>query len=284
MKAKLLLATALLLAACGADDERTGGATTGRDAAASVPRRLDDAPAAPEFPGQAPVDVFEQALAYGESGNSNLIGYLAMPADVTEPLPGVIVIHESWGLNDDVRALTRRLATEGFVALAVDLYGGATASSAREAQTLVTAVMAAPDAAIANIRQAYDYLDKYALAPSIATLGWSLGGTWSLRAALAMPEEIDAVVVYYGEVVTDPERLRALNMPLLGLFGELDESIPVREVQQFRSRLSELGKSSTVYIYSNVAHAFANPNGGTYDAEAAEGAWGSTIEFLRANL
>jgi carboxymethylenebutenolidase len=280
------LAVVLALTACQSDEDTATG--TANDAAyveEAAHAHAEDTPAAAPLASE-PVtrELLEQELAYGEAGNSNLLGYLAMPADALEPLPGVIVIHEWWGLNDNIKAMTRRLAAEGFVVLAVDLYGGEIATTPEDAERLMAGTMDAPETTLGNLRQAYDYLDKYALAPSIATVGWCLGGTWSLRTALAMPENLDAMVMYYGQAVTEPAQLERLDMPILGLFAELDESIPVREAQLFRARLLELGKQSTVYIYSDVGHAFANPSGATYDAEAAEDAWQTTIEFLKTSL
>ena len=148
----------------------------------------------------------------------------------------------------------------------------------------MAALLGAPDAARDNLRQAYDYLDKYALAPRIATIGWCLGGGLSLQTALMLPNELDAMVMYYGEVVTDSERLATLGMPILGLFAQLDESIPVRDVQKFRSELNRLGKNAEVLIYSDVNHAFANPSGGNYHAETAAQAWDATRAFLAQHL
>jgi carboxymethylenebutenolidase len=285
MKAMLLSIVGLLLAACQTDDSsaRAGGDPEGYPTA-TARAHTDDEPTATPAASDPVADLLEQELAYGETGSSNLIGYLAMPADAIEPLPGVIVIHEGWGLNDNVKAMTRRLAAEGFVALAVDLYDGSVATTPAEAEELMAEVMATPTVAVANVRQAYEYLDKYAFAPSVATVGWCLGGTWSLRTALALPEALDAMVMFYGEVVTDPEQLERLDMPILGLFAELDESIPIREVNLFRRRLTELGKKSDIVVYPGVGHAFANPSGGTYEPQSAEAAWRKTIEFLRANL
>jgi carboxymethylenebutenolidase len=274
------------LTACQSDED-TASSTASDEAyvADTAHAHAEDTPAAAPLASE-PVtrELLEQELAYGESGNSNLVGYLAMPADALEPLPGVIVIHESWGLNDNIKAMTRRLAAEGFVALAVDLYGGTVATTPEDAERLMAQVMDAPDGTLGNLRQAYDYLDKYAFAPSIATLGWCLGGTWSLRMALALPEDLDAMVMYYGQAVTEPAQLERLEMPILGLFAELDDSIPLYEAQLFRTRLTELGKESNVYIYSDVGHAFANPSGANYDAKAAEDAWERTIEFLTMSL
>ena len=205
-----------------------------------------------------------------------------MPQDAAEPLPGIIVIHEWWGLNDNIKAMTRRLAGEGYVALAVDLYGGATAETPEAAQALMSALLAEPDAARNNLRQAYDYLEKYAFAPRIASIGWCLGGGWSLQTALLYPDALDAMVMYYGQVVTDRDRLAPLNVPVLGFFGAEDESIPVRDVQEFRSTLMDLGKNAEVLIVPRADHAFANPSGGNYNEQAANEAWDDDARVSRA--
>ena len=207
-----------------------------------------------------------------------------MPQDAAEPLPGIIVIHEWWGLNDNVKAMTRRLAGEGYVALAVDLYGGVTAETPDAAQALMSALLDNPDASRNNLRQAYDYLEKYAFAPRIASIGWCLGGGLSLQTALQYPDALDAMVMYYGQVVTDRDRLAPLNVPVLGFFGAEDESIPVRDVQKFRSTLMELGKTAEVLIVPRVDHAFANPSGGNYNEQAANEAWATTLAFLERHL
>jgi carboxymethylenebutenolidase len=137
MKAKLLLIVGLLLAGCQQDDNsarRSNGIDPNDYLAATAHAHRDDEPIATPASADPVANLLEQELAYGETGSSNLIGYLAMPADAIEPLPGVIVIHEWWGLNDNVKAMTRRLAAEGFVALAVDLYSGATATTSAEAE------------------------------------------------------------------------------------------------------------------------------------------------------
>src|SRR5262249_10572066 len=160
-----------------------------------------------------------------------------------------IVIHERWGLNDGIKAMTRRLASEGYVALAVDLYGGATATTADKARPLMTALVTDPDAARANLKQAYDYLAKYALAPRIGSVGWGLGGDWSLQTALLLPDKLHAMVMYYGPISGSDSELGTLEMPVLGFFAGLDESIPVRDVQRFRSTLLKAGKPAEVIIY-----------------------------------
>jgi carboxymethylenebutenolidase len=269
------------LAGCGGSGETESAAPTAAATAAPAPV----AEAAPETPSEPAVrPLLEQELAYGEGRTSNLEGFLAMPGDAAEPLPGVIVIHESRGLTADAKAAARRLAREGYVALAVDLYGGRTADTAEGAQALMSELFGDPDAARGNLRQAYDYLDKYAFAPRIAAVGFDLGAGWALQTALAMPEDLDAVVMYYGQVTTNREDLAALKTPLLGFFGAADASVPVRQVQEFRSLLMELGKNAEVLIVSGADHGFASPSARGYDEQQAEEAWGATLAFLQRQL
>ncbi len=253
--------------------------------AATAAEHAHDVPIPSPLTAPAPsAPLLEQTVAYGEGKGTNLVGFLAMPADAAEPLPGLIVIHEWWGLNENIKAMTRRLAGEGYVALAVDLYGGAVAQTPEQAQALMTGIVSDEDAARSNLRQAYQYLEKYALAPRIGSIGWCLGGGWSLQTAMMFPDDLDAMVMYYGQLVTDSAELAKVHSPILGFFGELDESIPVRDVQSFRESLRQLGKQSEVLIYPHAKHAFANPSGGNYDEKAAMDAWEKTLAFLKANL
>jgi carboxymethylenebutenolidase len=276
-----LLAAAVL--GCQPAEEFSVSSTT--SVAATAAEHAHDAPVPTPLAEQPPAAaVLEQTLAYGEGKNSNLVGYLAMPGDAAEPLPGIILIHEWWGLNDNIKAMTRQLAAEGYVVLAVDLYGGATAETPADAERLMAATLGEADLTARNLRQAYDYLEKYALAPRVAAIGWCLGGAWSLETALLLPDMLDAMVMYYGLPITNRERLATLEMPVLGFFGGLDASIPVRQVQDFRSTLQELGKNAEVLIYPRADHAFANPSGGNYNAEAAEESWDKTLAFLARHL
>ena len=281
----LSIAVCAVLGGCGSPEEPAAPAATTAAPTPTEQRREapQPAPATEAAPAAAPI--LEQQVAYGEAARSNLVGYLAMPQDAAEPPPGIIVIHESWGLNDDIKAVTRRLAGEGYVALAVDLYGGKTASTPQVAEGLMSDVYADPDAARRNLQQAYDYLEKYAFAPRVGSIGWDLGGEWSLQAALLYPGALDAAVMYYGRgVFTDRDRLAPLNVPLLGFYGADDKSVPVRQVQEFRAKLLELGKNAEILIVSHADHAFANPASPTYNERAANESWESTLDFLERHL
>ena len=255
------------------------------DEAAIATTHADDKPIATGVALSTPaVDVIGQEVQYGEIGGAALSGYLSRPADVDGPLPGLIVIHEWWGLNENIRSTADRLAGEGFVALAVDLYDGESAATPKDAMRLMQTLNAGADRANENLRQANRYLTDSQSAPRTGSVGWCLGGRWSLRAGLLMPDELDAVVIYYGSLTTDETELATLQMPILGNFADDDPIIPVEQVEAFASTLKRLGKDVDVKIYPNTKHAFSNPSGMAYQPEAAEHAWTRTLSFLRTHL
>lgn len=228
--------------------------------------------------------VVAETLPYAEVDDELVYGHFVFPADMVDPLPGLIVIHEWWGLNDGVRAMADRIAAEGYVVLAVDLFAGNSASDPAAARELMLEVVENPDLAEENIRQAYQFLVETAQAPRIGSLGWCFGGGWSLNTALLFPQELDAAVIYYGAVTDNDERLAPLDVPILGLFGDQDRGIPVESVEGFEQALERLRKNYEIEIYEGAAHAFANPSGNNYNAEIAEMAWERTVEFLDRHL
>jgi carboxymethylenebutenolidase len=238
-------------------------------------------PAATTPPAQP---VTGQAVVYGQVGGKPITGFLARPQNAKGPLPGILVIQEWWGLNDNIRDMARRLAGEGYEALAVDLYGGATAASPDQAMQLMQAVMKDPEPAKANLHQAYDYLKAHEHAPKVGVIGWCFGGGWALETALMLPDKIAAAVIYYGHLTTDRTALAKLQMPILGFFGAKDQSIPVASVREFESTLKSLGKPVEIHIYEDAGHAFANPSGNNYRPQAASDAWQRTVAFLAKNL
>ena len=245
-----------------------------------------------EHEGDAPVEnaaqnlkqsaeVSGEEVQYATVGGQEISGYLARPEGVAVT-PGIIVIHEWWGLNDNIRMMTDKLAGEGYTALAVDLYKGKEAESPDSAGTYARSVD--DDEALDNLPQAYGYLNEKQQADNIGVIGWCFGGAWSLNTALAHPQKIDATVIYYGRLVTDTEKLKTLEMPVLGIFGEEDGGIPPQKVKEFESALNEVGVENSIHIYEGAGHAFANPSGTRYVEEAAEDAWQKTVRFLEQNL
>jgi carboxymethylenebutenolidase len=283
-----LLVGSLLLTACEKDAEPVSETEleAGRENVEAMSREhaedtTEPSPAAELAPARAVVS--DPKMPYAEIGDQLVYGYFAAPSDVFEPLPALIVIHEWWGLNDNVRAMADRLAAEGYMVLAIDLYGGETADSPAEARALMLEVVEDPEQANENIRSAYEFL-TIAGAPRIGSLGWCFGGGWSLNAAQLLPDELAATVIYYGQVTADEDRLRPLTVPILGLFGAADTGIPVDSVEAFRGSLERLRKEHEIHVYPGVGHAFANPTGRNYNAEAATDAWEKTLEFLGRHL
>ena len=232
------------------------------------------------------VPVVTESVEYVVIDGQEVNGYYAYPQDATEPLPGILAIHEWWGLNENIEAMARRLAGEGYQVLAVDLYNGETADTPEAAQQLVQEVANNPFAAEANVSSAYSFLATEKQAPQIGSIGWCFGGSWSLETALLFPKELDAAVIYYGGQIGEAttEELSTLEMPILGIFGAEDSSIPLQTVSEFESTLDELGKEAEIIVYENAGHAFANPSGQNYVPEAAERAWTQTEEFLNEHL
>jgi carboxymethylenebutenolidase len=233
----------------------------------------------------ADVPLSKERVTYGQIGDRPLKGYLAYPKVSDRPLPAIIVIHEWWGLNDNIEAMTRKLAAEGYTALAVDLYEGKVAQTPEQAKTIMMDALQQTPRLEENLNQAYQYLKNSRNAPKIASMGWCFGGTWSLNTALLLPDKLDAAVIYYGgNLETDPDRLKTLTMPILGIFGALDRNPTPETVETFEQTLKQLGKTAEIYIYPNADHAFANPSGTRYNPEAAEDAWQKTSTFLKKTL
>ncbi|HZF10922.1 MAG TPA: dienelactone hydrolase family protein [Thermoanaerobaculia bacterium] len=282
MKASIFTLFVLLFSALGAT---FAGADTLGDAATMAAEHQGDHPAPTPAARTAPsTAVTGETVVYGEVSGKKLHGFLARPKGTAGPLPGILVIHEWWGLNDNIRDMARRLAGEGYAALAVDLYGGATADTPEKATALMQAALKDMAAGEANVRQAYLYLSAEQHSPRVAVIGWCFGGGWSLATALALPDKIAATVIYYGHLETDRAKLAPLKMPILGFFGGQDQSIPAASIQQFESTLKEQGKAVEIHVYPNAKHAFANASGGNYNPEAAADSWKRTVDFLAKNL
>jgi carboxymethylenebutenolidase len=208
-------------------------------------------------------------------------GYLAKPK-APGAYPGVVMIHEWWGLNDNMKEMARSLASQGYAVLAVDLYHGSVATTPEEATALVSAVNETD--AIANMQAAAAYLRENESAPKLASLGWCFGGGQSLQLAMS-GEKLDATALYYGApLVTNETRLSAIGWPVLGIFGDNDSVIPLENIRQFNSSLNSLGIENQIFVYPGLGHAFANPSGQTYAPNQTKDAWNKTLDFLEKNL
>jgi carboxymethylenebutenolidase len=200
-----------------------------------------------------------------------------------QKLPAVVMIHEWWGLNDNIKEMADELAGEGYVVLGADLYNGEVATDPNRARELSSSVGENPQQAITNLQSAVQYLASLPNVNSsrIAGLGWCFGGGQSLQLALNSEQHpLAATVIYYGNLVNDTSELSKIKWPVLGIFGEQDNSIPVDSVRAFGRGLNETGITNEIYIYPGVGHAFANPSGDNYAPQETADAWQKTLKFL----
>ncbi|WP_020395920.1 dienelactone hydrolase family protein [Thiolinea disciformis] len=206
---------------------------------------------------------------------------VALPAS-PEKAPAVLLIHEWWGLNDQIKAVAAELANMGYLAIAVDLYAGKVAANADEAKELMGKID--PEMATETMKGWVEWARKHERSSGkVATLGWCFGGGWSLNTSVATP--VDATVIYYGRVEKPVDELKQLAGPVMGHFGKLDKSINEEMVKGFEKNMEAAGKTEalTVYWY-DADHAFANPSGARYDEANAKLAWERTSDFLKMNL
>ncbi|MDD7969440.1 dienelactone hydrolase family protein [Actinomycetospora lemnae] len=218
------------------------------------------------------------------SGGRTAHGYLALPESGAGP--GVIVIQEWWGLTSHIADVTNRLAAEGFVALAPDLYGGATTHDADEAGRLMQQLPV--DQAATDLAGAVDFLldHEAVVGRKVGAVGFCMGGGFVLVLAAQQGDKIGAAVPFYGVLGEDYPSFANLSAPLLGHFGEQDEMAGPEAVKQLADRIeTEAGRRPDFRLYP-AGHAFFNDEDhlGTYDPDQARIAWNETVDFLRSNL
>jgi carboxymethylenebutenolidase len=211
-------------------------------------------------------------------------GYLAVPPSGSGP--GVLVIQEWWGLTDHIADVCDRLAAEGFVALAPDLYGGTTTHDADEAGELMTSLPV--DRAARDLGGAVDFLLGHEAVTSskVGAVGFCMGGGFVLLLAAQQGEKVGAAVPYYGVGPAVPQAYTGLTAAVQGHYGESDDFYPAEDARRQAEQIrSETGAEVEFHFYP-AGHAFHNDTNklGTYDEEQARLAWSRTLEFLRAKL
>lgn len=218
-----------------------------------------------------------------KSGADDVRGYIIRP-DAKGTFPGVIAIHEWYGLNEWVTTQAKKIAEHGYVVLAIDLYRGSVATNSDDAHELMRGLP--EDRATRDLQTAVEYLRslKQVKKDKIGSIGWCMGGSYSLQAALAVPD-LAACVICYGRLVTEDETITQINAPVLGIFGADDLGIPAESVKKFENQANELGRKVTTHIYEKSGHAFmreSNEKG--YNAEATADAWKKILAFFENTL
>ena len=220
-----------------------------------------------------------QTVMLGQ-GDSKFACYVARPAG-DEPAPGLLLIHEWWGLNDWVKQQARRFAELGYVALAPDLYHGEVAKDADHAHELMRGL--SDDRALADMKLAFSFLadHEHTRGKPVGVMGWCMGGGYALKLAIAEPRTA-CMVICYGKPVMDVEQLRRIKGPLLGIWGATDRGI---EVEPFKKALAQAKVTSTHHVYPGAGHAFLNENNKRgYNKEQAEKACAEIDAFLERTL
>jgi carboxymethylenebutenolidase len=218
-----------------------------------------------------------------QSGDETVQGVLYTPAG-KGPFPALVVIHEWWGLNDWVKDQAAKLAGEGYAALAIDLYRGKVATTPDEAHEIMRGVP--EDRAARDLRAAVAFLKSQPNVKKhrIGSIGWCMGGGYSLNVALQEPT-LTATVINYCHLVVDADSIKKINASVLGIFGGKDRGIPVEDVKKFEQALKQKGNRVDIVIYPDAGHGFENPNNKEgYRAEDAANAWMHTVSFLASTL
>ncbi|MCV9962950.1 dienelactone hydrolase family protein [Pararhizobium sp. BT-229] len=221
-------------------------------------------------------------ITYPGAGG-DMKGYLVRPADASGKLPAVIVIHENRGLNPHIRDVARRMALEGFVALAPDFLSpaGGTPADEDKAREMIGALdgKQTVDNAVATVT----YLEgNDATTGKAGAIGFCWGGGMVNKLAVASPD-LKAGVAYYG-AQPPAEDVPKIKAALLLQYAGLDDRINAG-IDAYKKALTDNGKDFTVHVYDGVNHAFNNDTSAArYDKAAADLAWGRTVEFLKAKV
>ena len=203
---------------------------------------------------------------------------LARPA--AKKAPGLVLVHEWWGLNREMETIAEAFAREGYLALAVDMFEGRTTDQPAEAQRLMDRMN--PKHAHEVLAAAIAWLRAHEAGNGkVATLGYCLGGAWSLNASLATP--VDATVVYHGKVDRKAAELAALKGPVLGHFALRETYVAPESARAFAEEMRAAGKPVEVHFYE-AGHAFARPGGPNFHQPSSDLAWSRTLAFLKEKL
>jgi carboxymethylenebutenolidase len=233
------------------------------------------------------IELQNKSISYIDNSNGYLVYPVPLNGNISN-MPAVIMVHEWWGLNDNIKYMANLLARQGYVVLAADLFKGRVAIEASEAGKLVQSATTNQGETLANLQATLKYIGTLPFVDKsrIAVLGWCFGGGQALQLALNSGDQpLAATILYYGTpLVTDKMTLSKIKWPVLGIFGDRDQAISVDEVNKFEGALNDNKITNEIYIYPGVGHAFANPSGDNYAPEATKDAWENTLTFLKKYL
>ena len=215
------------------------------------------------------------------SAGAQAHGYLALPPSGSGP--GVVVIQEWWGLTDHIADVTDRLAAEGFVALAPDLYGGRTTHDADEAGELMMSLPV--DEAARDLGGAVDFLlgHEAVTSSTVGAVGFCMGGGFVLLLAAQQGDRVSAAVPYYGVGPAVPSAYQGLSAAVQGHYGLQDGFYPADDAKAQAEQIRKESGAPVDFHFYDAGHAFHNDTNklGTYSPDDARLAWTRTVDFLR---
>jgi carboxymethylenebutenolidase len=216
-----------------------------------------------------------------KSNGGTAKGYLSLPA--SKKGKAVILLQEWWGLVPHIKDVADRLAKEGFVVLAPDLYHGEATTNPTDAQKLAMAMEISQ--VEKDVRGCVQYLlsSEYTTTKHVGIVGFCMGGALSLYSA-CLNEQISACIVFYGIRKDVENSFDKLKAKVIGFFGELDKGIPVERVREVEKKLKVLNKDNSFTVYPGANHAFFNDTRPAYHEEAAKDAWKKTLDFFNKNV
>ncbi len=227
-----------------------------------------------------------KTINYKRPDGQNVVGYLAEPANAVAA-PGMVVIQEWWGLNDQIKGVADKLAAAGYRALVPDLYRGKVALEANEAEHLMNNLNFA-DAAGQDVRGAVQHL-KASGSAKVGVTGFCMGGALTLLSAVNVPE-VDAAVTWYGYPPLEYVDASKIKAPVMGHWATEDTAFPIAKVDELEKMLRAAHVNFEFHRY-NAKHAFANETADSknlpflkHDPAAAELAWRRTTGFLAKHL
>src|SRR5438552_3671720 len=275
--------------ACAPSGRRTRASSTIPGSARGSPtRRSSGKSSAPlrtfsGYPNEE--NAMGKTVSFNRPDGKSVNGYLAEPVGSAKA-PGMVVIQEWWGLNDQIKGVADKLAKAGYRALVPDLYRGKTAVDAKEANHLMTGLNFG-DAAGQDIRGAVQYLKQSSA--KVGVTGFCMGGALTVLSAVNVPE-LAAAVIWYGYPPLEYVDASKIKAPLLGHWATQDQAFAIGGVDELEKKLRAANVKFEFHRY-NCKHAFANETADSkgldmlkYDASAAEQAWKRTMDFLAKHL
>jgi dienelactone hydrolase len=248
-----------------------------------------------ESGGSEPRSIREESVQYTADG-ATMNGFIYYDSVSNDKMPGVLVVHEWWGLNDYAKARARQLAEAGYVAMAVDIYGGGRqASDPQQAMNLAMPFYKNPQSAAARLEAARQKLVSVHATDSshVAAIGYCFGGTVVLNAA-RLGADLTGVASIHGDFPETGFQRGTWQSPVFIAHGSADAMVPMAKYDAFRKRLDSIGVAHTDKVYENATHAFSNPAATetgkkfkipiAYNGAADTASWNDLRAFLRAHL